>query len=144
MNASTLIKNEPKKFNSLIENVQDFHVKKDFMFATRKVLNATQLFISYKRGRFIRAEFQTELNILGIHIADVEGKRIMLSAAHSHTVSHLYVSELDQSMNSIKFVLSLEKIFTYIPELTWTASWLVYVFYILYVFIRRLFLSKFT
>lgn len=125
MNASMLIQNVPKKFNKLIENVQDFHVKKDFMFATRKILNDTVLFISYKRGHFVRAEFQTELNILGIHIADVEGKRIMLSAVHSHTLSHLYVSESDQSMESIKFVPSLEKVFTYIPELTWTSSWLV-------------------
>jgi len=63
MNASFLIKDGPKKFNLLIENVQDFHIKKDFMFATRKVLNNTQLLISYKRGRFIKADFQTELDI---------------------------------------------------------------------------------
>lgn len=63
MNASLLVKEEPKKFNLLIENVQDFHIKKDFMFATRKVLNNTQLFISYKRERFIKADFQTELEI---------------------------------------------------------------------------------
>lgn len=124
MNASTLIKNEPKKFNLLVENVQDFHIKKDFMFATRKVLNDTQLFISYKRGSFVKADFQTELSIKGLHIADVEGKRIMISAVHSTTVSNLYVSESDRAMTSIKFVQSLDKIFTYIPELTWTASWL--------------------
>lgn len=63
MNASILVKSEPKKFNLLIENVQDFAIKKDFMFATRKVLNNTVLFISYKRERFIKADFQTELEI---------------------------------------------------------------------------------
>lgn len=63
MNASDLTKNQPQKYNLLIENVQDFHIKKDFMLATRKVLNNTQLFISYKRGRFVRADFQTELEI---------------------------------------------------------------------------------
>lgn len=63
MNANDLLNSEPKKFNLLIENVQDFHVKKDFMFATRKVINDTQLYISYKRGRFVRADFQTELEI---------------------------------------------------------------------------------
>lgn len=63
MNASLLVKEEPKKFNLLIENVQDFHIKKDSMFATRKALNNTQLFISYKRGRFVKADFQTELEI---------------------------------------------------------------------------------
>lgn len=63
MNAGQLLKDEPKKFNLLIENVQDFHIKKDFMFATRKVPNNTQLFISYRRGPFIKADFQTELEI---------------------------------------------------------------------------------
>lgn len=94
------------------------------MFATRKVMNDTQLFISYQRGSFVNAAFQTELSIKGLHIADVEGKRIMISAVHSPTVSNLYVSESDRAMTSIKFVQSLDKIFTYIPELTWTASWL--------------------
>lgn len=63
MNAATLLTDEPKKFNLLIENVQDLHIKKDFMFATRKVPNNTQLFISYRRGAFVRADFQTELEI---------------------------------------------------------------------------------
>lgn len=63
MNASDLLQNKPQKYNLLIENVQDFHIKKDFIFATRKVLNNTQLHISYKRGRFVKADFQTELEI---------------------------------------------------------------------------------
>lgn len=63
MNAGQLLKDEPKKFNLLIENVQDFHINKDFMFATRKVPNNTQLFISYRRGPFVKADFQTELEI---------------------------------------------------------------------------------
>lgn len=64
MNAAQLVKEgEDKKFNLLIENVQDFHIKKEFMFATRKALNNTQLFISYKREGFIKADFQTELEI---------------------------------------------------------------------------------
>lgn len=63
MNAAQLLKNEPKKFNLLIENVQDFHIKKDFMFVTRKVPNNTQLFISHRRGAFVKADFQTELEI---------------------------------------------------------------------------------
>lgn len=75
MNASDLIKNLPQKYNLLIENVQDFHIKKDCMFATRKVLNNTQLYISYKRGRFVKADFQTELEIKvcarGIHKIDL-------------------------------------------------------------------------
>lgn len=63
MNAAQLLKDGPKKFNLLIENVQDFHVKKDFMFSTRKVPNNTQLHISYRRGNFVKADFQTDLEI---------------------------------------------------------------------------------
>lgn len=63
MNAGLLLKDGPKTFNKLIENVQDFHIKKDFMFATRRVPNNTQLFISYRRGPFVKADFQTELEI---------------------------------------------------------------------------------
>lgn len=63
MNGSQLLEDGPKRFNKLIENVQDFHIKKDFMFATRKVPNNTQLFISYRRGSFAKADFQTELEI---------------------------------------------------------------------------------
>lgn len=63
MNASQLLRDGPKKFNLLIENVQDFYVKKDFMFAIRKVPNNTQLHISYRRGSFVKADFQTELEI---------------------------------------------------------------------------------
>lgn len=126
MNASNLIKNNgTQKFNLLIENVQDFYIKKDFMFATRKVLNNTQLFISYKRGKFVRADFQTELEIKGLHIADVEGKRIMVSAVHTEVLCHLYVSEANSDMSEIKFVPSLENVFSYVPQLTWKSSWLV-------------------
>lgn len=125
MNASGLIEEGPKKFNLLIENVQDFYIKKHFMFATRKVLNSTQLFISYKRGRFVKADFQTELEIKGLHIADVEGRRIMVSAVHSEVMSHLYVSEANNDMTDIKFALSLESVFSYLPQLTWKSSWLV-------------------
>ncbi|XP_055389216.1 sortilin-related receptor-like [Condylostylus longicornis] len=125
INAADLLKpNINKSFNVLIENVQDFHIKKDFMFAMRKVLNTTELHISYKRGKFVKAIFQTELDIKAMHIADVEGRRIMISAAHSEYISHLYVSESNNDMTDIKFVPSLENIFTYIPDVMWKQGWL--------------------
>lgn len=96
------------------------------MFATRRVMNNTQLLISYKRGKFVKANFQSELDIKGIHIADVEGRRILLSVVHSGKISHLYVSEIDSDEESeIKFVLSLENIFCYLPDMNWRSSWLV-------------------
>lgn len=126
INAALLVGPNPPKFNTLIENVQDFHIKNDFMFATRRVLNNTQLLISYKRGKFVKANFQSELDIKGIHIADVEGRRILLSVVHSGKISHLYVSEIDSDDESeIKFVRSLENIFCYLPDMNWRSSWLV-------------------
>lgn len=48
----------------------------------------------------------------------------MISAVHSESMAHLYVSEADAAMKKIRFVPSLEQVFTYIPELTWKSSWL--------------------
>lgn len=124
INASELIKPGNKKFHPLIENVQEFSVKKDFMFATQNILNDTKLLISYRRNAFVKADFVTELDIKGLHIADVEGKRIMISAIHNEKISHLYVSEANENVTDIKFVLSLENIFTYMPDLNWRNSWL--------------------
>lgn len=124
INAADLLKDGRKKFHLLIENVQEFYVKKDFMFATQKSLNTTKLLISYRREAFVKAEFITELDLRGIHIADVEGKRILVSAIHNEKISHLYVSEMNEKMTDIKFVMSLENIFTFMPELNWRSSWL--------------------
>lgn len=125
INASELLKNGPKKFHPLIENVEEFYVKKDFMFVTQNSLNnTTKLLISYRREAFVKADFITELDVKAIHIADVEGKRIMLSAIHNEKISHLYVSESNEMMTDIKFVQSLENVFTYMPECNWKSSWL--------------------
>lgn len=72
----------------------------------------------------LRFNGKTSNSFQGLHIADVEGRRIMISAVHSEATSHLYVSESDPSMKKIRFVPSLEQIFTYIPDLTWKSSWL--------------------
>uniref|UniRef100_A0A336L6F8 Sortilin-related receptor n=1 Tax=Culicoides sonorensis TaxID=179676 RepID=A0A336L6F8_CULSO len=127
LDAANLLKpgNKNKKFNLLIENVQEFFIKKDFMFATQKILEDTKVLISYRRGRFVKATFQTELDIKGIHVADVDGKRILLSVMHTEKISHLYVSESNADMSEIKFVPSLENIFSYLPNQNWRSSWLV-------------------
>ncbi|XP_058466286.1 sortilin-related receptor-like [Malaya genurostris] len=124
-NASNL-RNNSNVFNVLIEKVEDFHIKKDFMFASQRLPNNTQLLISYKRGKFVKADFQTELDMKGYHVADVDGRRIMISVVHTERISHLYVSESNADMTDIKFVPSLENVFTYIPDLNWRSSWLVH------------------
>ncbi|XP_055591990.1 sortilin-related receptor-like [Uranotaenia lowii] len=113
------------QFNVLIEKVEDFHNKKDFMFASQRLPNSTQLLISYKRGKFVKADFQTELDMKGYHVADVDGRRILISVVHTERISHLYVSEANADMTDIKFVPSLDNIFTYVPDLNWRSSWLV-------------------
>ncbi|XP_038113433.1 sortilin-related receptor [Culex quinquefasciatus] len=123
-NAANL-RNNTNQFNVLIEKVEDFHIKKDFMFASQRLPNSTQLLISYKRGKFVKADFQTELDMKGYHVADVDGRRIMISVVHTERISHLYVSESNADMSDIKFVPSLENVFTYVPELNWRSSWLV-------------------
>lgn len=123
-NAASL-RNNNKQFNVLIEKVEDFHIKKDFMFASQRLPNSTQLLISYKRGKFVKADFQTELDMKGYHVTDVDDRRIMISVVHTERISHLYVSESNSDMTEIKFVPSLENIFTFIPDLNWRSSWLV-------------------
>lgn len=139
------------KFSVLIENVNEFYIKKDFMFATRKVLvlvqscsrnnslifflkdrNTIELWVSYKRNSFVKANFQTELDIKGLHICDVEGKNLMVSAAHTTTMAHLYVAEFDEELKTITFVKSLENIFTFIPNVIWKHGWIMYVLFISY------------
>ncbi|XP_055841442.1 sortilin-related receptor-like [Episyrphus balteatus] len=112
------------KFNVLIENVNEFIIKKDFMFATRKDKNTLELWVSYRRNNFVKANFQTELDINGLHICDVEDKYIMISAAHTHTMAHLYVAEYDEDLNVITFTKSLENILTFIPNIIWKTGWI--------------------
>lgn len=112
------------KLNVLIENVNEFIIKQDFMFVTRKERNTLELWISYKRKPFVKAHFQTELDINGLHICDVEDRFIMISAAHTHTMAHLYVAEYDEQLNTITFTKSLENIFTFIPNVLFKTGWI--------------------
>lgn len=89
-----------------------------------QVANTTQVLVSYKRGSFIKTQIQTVQEMKGIHICDVEGRRIMMAIAHSETSANLYVSESNPNMTVIKFVPSLENIFTFIPKVTWKNGWI--------------------
>lgn len=82
------------------------------------------LYISYLRGPFIKAEFQTELDLREFHISDVAGNRILISASHADNISNLYVSEINKNFTEYNFVLSLESILCYFPNSTWKNSWL--------------------
>ncbi|XP_043284191.1 sortilin-related receptor-like isoform X2 [Venturia canescens] len=117
----------------LIENVQDFQVRGDWMFAivekpgTVKKLNGTKtnldLWVSYKNSRFINAEFNTQLDRYDYHIADVSNNRVFVAVAHNETQVNLYVLE-GIGPDKVKFALSLESILTFFPNTTWKDSWL--------------------
>ncbi|CAK1543183.1 unnamed protein product [Leptosia nina] len=128
-NTSIVLKvNDPVNMSHaeiLFENVKDFQIKGDFMFATREVDSKTlDLYISYRRGPFFRAEFQTELDLRKFHIADVTDKRIFVSVMHTENVANLYVSEISKNFTKYNFVLSLKQILCYFPEGNFKNSWL--------------------
>lgn len=117
-----------KSFTIIARDVKDFHVKGDFMFCTREVRQAEktdhELLVSFKRGPFVKAEFQTDQPTLKYHIADVSGEQAMIVVVHDPHLANLYVS-VDVTRESVKFALSLENIFCYMPNVTWQGSWLV-------------------
>lgn len=82
------------------------------------------LYVSFKRGPFVKAKFQSEHSNMKYHIADVNGEQAMVVVVHEPNVANLYVS-VDVSKDSVKFALSLENIFCYMPNVTWQNSWLV-------------------
>ncbi|XP_041981642.1 sortilin-related receptor-like [Aricia agestis] len=109
----------------LFSDAKDFQIKGDYMFATRqKDKNSLDLYISYQRGPFYKAEFQTELDLVKFHIADVTDKRLFVSVMHSENLVNLYVSEINKNYTQYNFVLSLEQVLSYFPEGNWKDSWL--------------------
>ncbi|XP_047516497.1 sortilin-related receptor-like isoform X1 [Pieris napi] len=129
-NTSNVLKvNDPANMSQaerLFEYAKDFQIKGDFMFATRESDSKKNidLYISYQRGPFYKAEFQTELDLRKFHIADVTDKRIFVSVMHTENVANLYVSEISKNFTKYNFVLSLKQILCYFPEGNFKNSWL--------------------
>ncbi|KAK7863063.1 hypothetical protein R5R35_006484 [Gryllus longicercus] len=120
---------EPYKV--VIAGVLDFQVKGDFMFATRRASkDDLELLVSYRRGPFKRARFETELSRREYHVADVAGGQVMVVVSHGENQSNLYLSEPFTANDTadpdgyIQFSLSLERILCYFPNSTWKDSWL--------------------
>lgn len=84
-----------------------------------------ELWVSYKRGPFRKATFESERKNIRYHIADVSGEQAMVVAVLDPKIAHLYVS-VDVTRENVKFALSLENIFCFIPNLTWQNSWIGY------------------
>lgn len=114
-----------EKLTVLIEDVVDFWVKRDFMFATREVsTNNLDLYVSYKRGPFLKAIFQTELDNRAFHIVDADAVRVFVAVSHTERMANLYVSELYSSSKVMRFGLSLERVLCYFHNKMWKESWL--------------------
>ncbi|KAG5337450.1 SORL protein, partial [Acromyrmex charruanus] len=114
-----------KEFIVVVENVEDFQIRGDFMFAVKK-RNGTEhldLFVSYKNQTFVQAHFNTELDCKEYHIVDVSFNRVFIAVKHGDTMINLYVSEVIDHEKAI-FTLSLESILTFFPNSTWKDSWL--------------------
>jgi len=115
---------DDRNYTVLIRGVDDFQVREDFMFATKKTsANNSDLYISYKRGNFMKAHFPSELDRQAYHVADVSDGEVMVVVNHTEMRTNLYVSQLKDS-TGIHFSLSLEQIFCYFPNTTWMGMWL--------------------
>ncbi|KAL6422754.1 hypothetical protein ACFW04_010753 [Cataglyphis niger] len=116
-----------KEFGVVVENVEDFQIKGDYMFTVKNSKNRTSdhldLHVSYKNQSFVMAQFNTELDCNDYHIVDVSYNRVFIAVSHSETMVNLYVSEVIDHEKAI-FTLSLEGIFTFFLNSTWKDSWL--------------------
>ncbi|XP_058808716.1 sortilin-related receptor-like [Phymastichus coffea] len=115
-----------RTYQLVINNIQEFQIRGDYMFATKKSANSTlglELWISYKRQAFVMVQLDNDLPRKEFHIADVSNDRIFIAVAHTETVVHLYISEKIDN-NTIRFTESLRNVLTFFPNNTWKDSWL--------------------
>ncbi|KAL0266712.1 UNVERIFIED_CONTAM: hypothetical protein PYX00_009183 [Menopon gallinae] len=107
-----------------ITDILEFEVKGDFIFASKPSgKNNVDLYVSYKRGPFVKAVFPSELDRQEYQIPDVSEGQIFVAVSHTGTLANLYTSQSMDEKN-IYFALSLERIFCFFPNLTWNDSWL--------------------
>nr|CAD7443907.1 unnamed protein product [Timema bartmani] len=131
----------PRDTSVLIEDVDNFQVRGDFMFVTRKSgRDNLDLYISHKKGEFLRAQFQSEMNRREFYIADITDTQVFVAVSHTQSQANLYVSQAEEG-RSLKFALSLERIFCYFPNTTWRDSWLRYMIHYSRQYVEELWVS---
>ncbi|KAK3107502.1 hypothetical protein FSP39_015994 [Pinctada imbricata] len=112
----------------VITNIVDFHMEGDYMFATRQVnlfgarSPVMQLWVSYKRGPFVNAQFSHPAQRLDYYVADASEDQVFLVVTHNNTVNHLYISDVQGS----RYSLSLESVVYFNPKGSQGNSWLRY------------------
>nr|CAI5865438.1 unnamed protein product [Callosobruchus analis] len=122
--SKTLFKNRASQIYST--NVKDFFLKGDYLFTTKNNSKGDlELYVSYKLGRQILCVFNTTQKAKSFFVVDVTGSRALVVISHTNVTSHLYVSEnLAGNDGRVRFTLSLENIFAFLPGITWQDSWL--------------------
>ncbi|XP_071524036.1 sortilin-related receptor-like isoform X2 [Panulirus ornatus] len=116
----------------VITGVEDFEVKGEFLFAVKKVHVGSsdkdptlQMWISYRGGPFLKAEFPNTLDHQHYYVADISEGQVMVCVAHDQFMSNLYVSSVPRSAHhQVRFSLSLERILYYNPSTNWVSSWI--------------------
>ncbi|XP_064651569.1 sortilin-related receptor-like isoform X2 [Lineus longissimus] len=109
---------------TIIDRVQDFEVRDNFMFATKKVYRYgidLILYISYDREPFLKTTLEdTRIHQHDFYVVDASENQVMLCINHNRTLTNLYVSEVHGS----KFILSLERVVYFNPEGVNKDTWL--------------------
>ncbi|XP_046384173.1 sortilin-related receptor-like [Ischnura elegans] len=130
-NGSSTVLSSPSYFqdevltNVVLKDVEDFEVREDFMFATKKTgEKSLDLYISHKRKPFVKAVFNSETNNLNYHVAEVSDGKVFVAVDHDGNGQvNLYVSDR-VTEDSMLFTLSLPKILCFFPHNTWNVTWL--------------------
>ncbi|XP_039293247.1 sortilin-related receptor-like [Nilaparvata lugens] len=114
---------------AIIDDVLDLQVKAGFFFAKKQGNKKNlDLYVKYKNEDFVKAVFDTKYDLLNYQVVDVTDKRIMVAVSHTPTLANLYVAEWDSDKvagdKSLRFRLSLERVFCYVHGHMWTDTWL--------------------
>ncbi|XP_033100199.1 sortilin-related receptor-like [Anneissia japonica] len=117
----------------IMEGVEDFEIKNNYMFATKKIPHGLQslcacdlnsddleLWVSHERQPFSKATFPTTKSLLNFYIADASEDQVFVCVNHDNYATNLYISEFQGT----RYALSLENIVYYSPEGPGKDSWL--------------------
>lgn len=116
-----------KHQQAIISAVEDFEIKENYMFATKKIQYFgssqpfhLQLWVSRNHEEFQLAQFWPQMNHLDYYIADASEDQVFVCVNHHNSLSNLFVSDV----KGIKFTLSLERIIYYKPKGPNKDTWL--------------------
>ncbi|XP_040471960.1 sortilin-related receptor isoform X4 [Falco naumanni] len=102
----------------ILEGVEDFQLRDQYMFATKSVHlqgssqpPSVQLWVSFNRKPMRVAQFVTKHPIKEYYVADASEDQVFVCVSHDNNRTNLYISEAE----GLKFSLSLENVLYYSP-----------------------------